>query len=86
MKASGKKKILVGMVISDKMNKTRVVRVERLVRHRLYEKVFKKRKKFYFHDEKNQSHTGDKVKIVETRPLSRLKRWRLLEIISQKQN
>ena len=86
MNESGKKKILVGTVTSDKMDKTRVVIVERLVRHRLYEKVFKKRKKFYFHDEKNQSHIGDKVKIVETRPLSKLKRWRLLEITSQKQN
>jgi len=77
----GKRKIHEGIVLSDKMDKTRIVVVERTVRHPLYEKVLKKRKKYYVHDEKNVSHTGDKVSIIETRPLSKLKRWRILEVI-----
>lgn len=71
----------VGVVISDKMNKTRVVRVDRLVRHTKYKKVLKARKKFYVHDEENQSKTGNYVRIQETRPLSSLKRWKLVEVI-----
>ena len=77
----GAKKIFTGIVKSDKMNKTRVVAVERKIRHPKYGKVISKVKSFYVHDEKNSSHTGDKVKIISTRPLSRLKRWRLLEIL-----
>ncbi|OIO73233.1 MAG: 30S ribosomal protein S17 [Elusimicrobia bacterium CG1_02_37_114] len=72
-----KKKTRIGTVVSDKMNKTRVVLVERTVRHPLYKKVIHKTKKYYVHDEENISHTGDKVKIIETRPLSKLKRWRI---------
>ncbi len=71
----------IGTVLSDKMSKTRVVRVERLVRHGLYQKVLNVRKKFYVHDEKNESKVGDRVRIRETRPLSKLKRWELVEII-----
>ena len=71
----------VGVVTSDKMAKTRVVRVERLVQHSLYKKTMKLRTKFYAHDEKNASKTGDKVKIRESRPLSRTKRWTVIEII-----
>ncbi len=71
----------VGTVLSDKMSKTRVVRVERLVRHGLYQKVLKVRKKFYVHDEKNESKVGDRVRIRETRPLSKSKRWELVEIM-----
>ncbi len=70
----------VGIVVSDKMNKTRVVMVERRVRHPRYGKEIKKRSKFYVHDEKNESKVGDKVRIMETRPLSRTKRWRLVAI------
>ncbi|MFN3966785.1 MAG: 30S ribosomal protein S17 [Endomicrobiia bacterium] len=76
-----KRKILSGVVVSDKMNKTRVVLVTRTFRHPLYEKVIRRNKKYYVHDEKNESHTGDKVEIIETRPLSKLKRWRLLRIV-----
>jgi small subunit ribosomal protein S17 len=77
------KKILVGEVISDKMDKTRVVMVTRLYRHPLYEKTIEKRKKYYIHDERNESRVGDVVKFIESRPLSHLKRWRLLEIVSK---
>lgn len=71
----------VGVVMSDKMQKTRVVRTERLVRHALYKKVLKVRKKFYVHDENNQSKVGDRVRIREMRPMSHLKRWELVEIL-----
>lgn len=77
-------KTKIGTVVSDKMNKTRVVVTEYKVRHPLYEKVMKKRIKYYAHDEENKSHTGDRVKIMESRPLSKLKRWRVLEILNSK--
>lgn len=77
------REIREGIVVSDKMNKTRVVMVTRTVRHPLYEKVIRKRKKYYVHDERNESKVGDYVRIIETRPLSKLKRWRLLEIIER---
>ena len=79
----GKRKNREGMVISDGMDKTIVVRVERRERHPLYGKEIKLYKKYYAHDEKNEAHVGDKVSIVETRPLSRLKRWRLVEIMEK---
>ncbi len=71
----------VGQVVSTKMQKTIVVEVSRRVPHPLYRRVVTKRKKFYAHDEKGEAKMGDRVRIVETRPLSRLKRWRLVEII-----
>ena len=71
----------VGIVMSDKMNKTRVVRTERTVSHRLYGKVMKVRKKFYAHDEQNVSKAGDRVRIQETRPLSKLKCWKVVEVL-----
>lgn len=71
----------VGVVLSDKMAKTRVVQVERLVQHALYRKTMKLRSKFYAHDEKNESKSGDKVRIRESRPLSRTKRWTVVEIL-----
>ncbi len=74
-------KELVGTVTSDKMAKTRVVRVDRLVQHPLYRKTMKLRTKFYAHDEKNVSKAGDKVRIQACRPLSRTKRWQVMEII-----
>ncbi len=77
----GAKKERVGVVISDKMDKTIIVRIDRVTKHSLYNKVIKKFVKFKAHDEKNKAKTGDKVKIVETRPLSKDKRWRLLEIL-----
>jgi small subunit ribosomal protein S17 len=77
----GAKKERVGVVISDKMEKTIVVRVERVTKHPLYNKVIKRFLKFKAHDEKNEAKNGDKVKIAETRPLSKDKRWRLVEIL-----
>lgn len=73
----------IGLVVSDKMDKTVVVSVERRVAHPLYKKIIKKRKRFYAHDEKNESRTGDLVRIAETRPLSKLKKWKVLEIIEK---
>jgi len=71
----------VGVVISDKMKKTVTVLVERPVKHPLYKKFIKKRKKFLVHDEYEKCKVGDVVKIVETRPLSKRKRWRVAEIV-----
>ncbi len=73
----------VGIVLSDKMDKTRVVRVERTVRHPRYRKTMRIRKKFYVHDEGNVSKLGQSVKIQEVRPISKLKRWKLVEVISK---
>jgi len=78
-----KRKIKIGEVVSDKMEKTRVVVVDRLFRHPRYQKVMKKRKKFMADDPKNESHVGDKVMIAETRPLSKKKRWRVLQILEK---
>lgn len=77
------RKTRVGTVISDKMDRTLVVTVERRVRHRLYGKQVVRTKKYYVHDEENAAHTGDRVRIVETRPLSKMKRWRLVEVVEQ---
>jgi small subunit ribosomal protein S17 len=77
------RKVKVGVVSSDKMDKSRVIVVERYVRHPLYNKYIKKRSKFMAHDENNESHIGDTVKIMETRPLSRRKRWRLIDIVER---
>ena len=74
---------LVGVVTRDKMNKTRRVDVERLVKHPRYGKFIKKRTVCYVHDEKNESHAGDTVEIMETRPLSKNKCWRLLRIVTK---
>lgn len=79
----GKRKVLVGKVVSDKMDKTVVVAVERLGRHPLYKKVLKKTTKFKAHDEKNMCRVGDKVEIMETRPLSKGKRWRVVNILEK---
>ncbi len=79
----GKRKVFVGVVVSDKMDKTVVVAVDRLVRHPLYKKVIRKTSKFYAHDENNECRVGDIVEIMETRPLSKLKRWRVVRIIQR---
>lgn len=79
----GQRKERVGLVVSDKMNKTIVVRVDRRARHRKYEKIMTLTAKFYAHDEKNEAKVGDRVSILETRPLSRLKRWTLKEILER---
>lgn len=75
------RKTRVGVVTSDKMDKTIVVSVETLIEHPLYKKRIKMTKKFKAHDEQNQCKTGDKVRIMETRPVSKDKRWRVVEII-----
>jgi len=77
------RKTRVGRVVSDKMEKTRVVVVERTFRHPRYERVVKRSTRFKAHDEKNESHVGDRVLIVETRPLSKDKRWRIQEILER---
>jgi small subunit ribosomal protein S17 len=77
------RKSLVGRVTSDKMDKTVVVIVERTVRHPLYGKVLQRAKKYKAHDEQNECHIGDRVRIVESRPLSREKRWRVAEIVER---
>jgi small subunit ribosomal protein S17 len=77
------KKSLVGRVVSDKMDKTVVVVVERLYRHRLYKKVVRDTKKYKAHDEGNACRVGDLVRITESRPLSREKRWAVAEILEQ---
>lgn len=76
-----KRKTFEGVVVSDKMNKTRTVRVERRVPHPEYDKVVTRMKKFHVHDEENTSHEGDLVEIASTRPLSKTKRWRLVRIV-----
>ncbi|MBN1793612.1 MAG: 30S ribosomal protein S17 [Candidatus Omnitrophica bacterium] len=78
-----RRRVLTGVVVSDKMAKTIVVQVERLTPHPLYRRLVKRRKKVKAHDEQNQAHTGDKVQIEETRPLSKDKRWRLIEILEK---
>jgi small subunit ribosomal protein S17 len=72
-----------GIVTSNKMQKTLVVQVDRKVRHPLYEKFISKRTKLYAHDEKNEAKVGDVVEVCQTRPLSKLKRWRLVRIIQK---
>ena len=79
----GKRKTKVGRVVSDKMDKTIVVSVERLARHRLYKRVIRLTTKFKAHDEANEAHIGDTVLIEESRPLSATKRWRLIEIVAR---
>jgi small subunit ribosomal protein S17 len=76
-------KTRVGLVVSDKMNKTRVVAVDRSFRHTRYQRVVKRTSRFKAHDERNESHVGDRVLIIETRPLSKDKRWRIKEILQR---
>ena len=78
-----KRKIKEGLVVSNRMSKTIVVAVERQFRHPRYEKIIRRTLKLYAHDDKNQCQIGDKVKIAETRPLSKLKRWRLVEVLEK---
>ncbi len=77
---------LVGVVTSAKMQKTIVVKVTRLVRHKLYQRVVRVTKKFYAHDEQGEARPGDTVRIVETRPLSKLKRWRLAGVVARRRS
>lgn len=77
------RKVMVGTVTSDKMDKTVVVSVETSVRHKTYQKTMKRTYKLKAHDEKNECHIGDRVKVMETRPLSKQKRWRVVEIVEK---
>ncbi|HMO62944.1 MAG TPA: 30S ribosomal protein S17 [Ferruginibacter sp.] len=77
------RKTRIGVVSSNKMDKTITVNVERKVKHPLYGKFVKKTTKFHAHDEKNECSIGDTVKIMETRPMSKTKRWRLVEVVEK---
>lgn len=77
------RKVKIGVVSSDKMDKSRVIHVQRNIKHPLYKKYVRKTSKFMVHDENNDSHEGDVVKIMETRPLSKRKRWRLVEVLER---
>jgi small subunit ribosomal protein S17 len=79
----GTRRVEVGVVTSDKMQKTRRVEIPRLVKHSRYGKYIRRRTICHVHDEENQSHTGDTVEIMETRPLSRTKHWRLVRVVSR---
>ncbi len=79
----GKRQELIGVVTSSKMHKTIVVKVARTVQHRQYLRVIRSNKKYYAHDERNEAKPGDTVRIVASRPLSKLKRWRLAEILAR---
>ncbi|HEX7569776.1 MAG TPA: 30S ribosomal protein S17 [Verrucomicrobiae bacterium] len=81
--ATGKRKQRVGEVVSNKMTKTIVVRVERRFPHPQYKKIVTSYKKFYVHDEKSEAKPGDTVRIEESRPLSKLKRWTLIEVVER---
>lgn len=77
------KRELIGLIVSDKMDKSVVVQIERFVQHKIYKKFMKRYKKYHAHDEKNECSIGDIVKIIETRPLSKLKRFRVNEIVKK---
>jgi len=79
----GRRRVVIGVVTSDKMNKTRRVEIPRLVKHVRYGKYIRRRTICYVHDEQNESHTGDTVEIMETRPLSKLKNWRLVRVVTK---
>lgn len=81
VKRTTRRKVRQGVVVGDKAEKTIVVQVERRMTHRLYKKIIRRSKKYHVHDEDNTSKVGDVVRIMECRPLSRTKRWRLIEIV-----
>ncbi|MFA5479398.1 MAG: 30S ribosomal protein S17 [Candidatus Muiribacteriota bacterium] len=83
MEERANRKVRYGVVVSDKMDKTVVVSVDNIFRHPRYKKVVRKSKKFKAHDENNECGIGDKVKMMETRPLSKDKRWRVVEIVEK---
>src|SRR5882724_13432879 len=82
-KVQGRRKEVVGEVVANRMHKTIVVKVTRKKAHPFYGRVVARNKKFYAHDEKNEAHVGDFVRLEETRPMSKLKRWRLKEILKR---
>jgi small subunit ribosomal protein S17 len=78
-----RRKVRVGVVVSDAMDKTVVVRIDRQVRHPLYGKTVRRSSKLSAHDESNDAHVGDTVRVTETRPISKTKRWRLVEVVER---
>lgn len=82
-KQRNRRKTVEGVVVSDKMEKSITVEIERLEKHRLYKKYIRRRTKLHAHDENNDARAGDTVRITETRPMSKLKRWRLVEILKR---
>jgi len=83
MSKSGMRREVIGTIISDRMEKTVIVEVERLVKHRLYKKYIKRRSKYTAHDEANACRIGDRVLIAESRPISKTKKWRVREIVEK---
>lgn len=83
MSERAQRKARVGTVVADSMDKTVVVNVEQTMKHRLYGKIYKRNSKLKAHDEANEARTGDKVRVIETRPLSKTKRWRVTEILER---
>ena len=83
MTERGNKRLITGVVVSDKMEKTVVVRTERLVKHQVFKKYIRRHVKYKAHDESNECKAGDKVLIIESRPISRDKRWRVREILEK---
>jgi small subunit ribosomal protein S17 len=79
----GQRKMRQGIVVSDKMDKTVIVQIEHVVRHRSYHKTIRRSRKLAAHDEQGQAHVGDTVRVMETRPLSKTKRWRVVEVIEK---
>jgi small subunit ribosomal protein S17 len=79
----GRRKIRQGVVVSDKMDKTVLVRIDRQMRHPLYRKIVRRSSKLAAHDERNDAHLGDTVRVMETRPISKNKRWRVIEIVER---
>jgi len=79
----GERRYVIGLVVSDKMEKTITVQVTRLEKHKKYKKYLRRHTKFYAHDEKREAKVGDTVQIQETRPLSKLKRWRLVKVLAK---
>lgn len=82
-KERGRRKVRTGVVVSDTTDKTVLVRMERQIRHPLYKKTVRRSAKLAAHDERNEAHVGDTVRLVETRPLSKTKRWRVVEIVER---
>ena len=79
----GQRKVRQGVVVSDKMEKTVVVRIEQAVKHRAYHKTIRRTRKLVAHDEAGDAHVGDTVRVMETRPLSKTKRWRVIEVVER---
>jgi small subunit ribosomal protein S17 len=79
----GRRKVRTGVVVSDAMDKTVLVKIDRQIRHPLYQKIVRRSSRFAAHDEANEAHVGDTVRVVETRPLSKTKRWRVVDIVER---